>query len=56
MFVDIAFETLRFVEYGELWVVEHLKEDIFRYAFGSVSAYCFDKLQNGFARFMTGMI
>lgn len=22
----------------------------------SVSAYCFDKLQNGFAKFMTGMI
>lgn len=56
MFVDIEFETLWFVEYGELWFVEDLKEDIFPYAVGSVSAYCFDKLQNGFARFMSGMI
>lgn len=56
MFLDIEFEALCVAEYGELWVVEDLKEDIFRYAVGSVSAYCFDKLQNGFARFMTGMI
>lgn len=56
MFADIGFETLGFVEYGELWFVEDVKEDIFWYAVGSVSAYCFDKLQNGFGRFMTGMI
>lgn len=43
-------------KYGKILCVEGRKEDIFRYAVGSVPAYCFDKLQNEFARFMTGMI